>query len=77
MPCTNSSNAEGVCEGLHVLQHVYGFPGDNFRCIYDEASGELVGAKWSPDSHPVQQAGAEMPASCVLTELACSDGGAG
>ena len=76
MPCKSSSSSEGVCEGLHVFQHVYGPPGDNFRCVYDEASSELVGARWSPDAHPVQRAGVEMPASCVLTALACADGGA-
>ncbi len=77
MPCTSTSNLEGSCEHLHVFQHVYGPPGDNFTCVYDEGSGDLVGAKWAPDAHPVQQAGVEAPASCMLTELACADGGAG
>ena len=29
--------------------------------------GELVGAKWSPDSHPTQFAGVQLPASCSLS----------
>lgn len=43
--------------------------GDFYECIYDAKQGELVGAKWSPDNHPTQFAGVQLPASCSLSNV--------
>lgn len=73
--CANSVNL-GSCDGLYAIRNTYGFPGDYFTCVYNEATGELVGAIWSPDSHPRQIAGTLPPDSCELTEDPCTDAGA-
>ena len=52
------------------MRHVYyAFTGDFYECIYDAAESDLVGAKWSPDNHPTQFAGVQLPASCVLSDV--------
>jgi len=57
----------GTCGDYWAVRYVYGFPGDFYECIYDAGTGLLVGAKWSPDNHPTQFAGEQLPASCQLT----------
>ena len=58
----------GTCGDYWVMHYVsYVFTGDFYECIYDANGGELVGAKWSPDSHPTQFAGVQLPASCGLS----------
>lgn len=70
--CGGGEVTDGVCDGLYVVRTVYGPPGDHFDCVYDDASGDLVGARWAPDAHPVQIAGEQPPATCVLDGLPCA-----
>ncbi len=63
--------AAGTCDGLREIRYTYGFPGDNYTCIYDESSDALVGATWTPDSHPKQVAGTLTDESCELDEVLC------
>jgi len=39
------------------------------HCMSARENVELVGAKWAPDSHPVQFAGEQLPARCQLTPV--------
>lgn len=64
-PAANTAQT-GSCEGKWVVRYVYGFPGDFYQCVYDADTGALVGARWAPDSHPVQLAGEQLPAGCAL-----------
>ncbi len=74
--CSSGSEMfAGTCGDLYAIRSVYGFPGDFYECIYRVSSDALVGAKWSPDSHPVQIAGEQLPTGCQL-DAACPDGGA-
>ncbi len=59
----------GTCGDNWAVRYVYGFPGDFYECIYDASTGVLVGAKWSPDNHPTQFAGEQLPVSCQLTAV--------
>ncbi|MDB4278320.1 hypothetical protein N9917_01820 [Deltaproteobacteria bacterium] len=58
----------GTCGDYWVMHFVYFvFTGDFYECIYDANGGELVGGKWSPDNHPTQFAGVQLPVSCSLS----------
>ncbi|MFW2390153.1 MAG: hypothetical protein ACN4G0_17585 [Polyangiales bacterium] len=70
LSCPAASSSEtGACEGKWAVRYVYGFPGDFYQCIYDSDTEALVGAKWAPDSHPVQFAGEQLAADCVLMQV--------
>ena len=59
----------GDCGEYWAVRLVYGFPGDFYECIYGADQGELVGAKWSPDNHPTQFAGEQLPPDCSLPAI--------
>jgi hypothetical protein len=60
----------GTCGDYWAVRSVYyAFTGDFYQCIYDANQGELVGAKWSPDNHPTQFAGVQLPANCSLSNV--------
>lgn len=70
LDCPAAGSAQGgTCDDKWSVRYVYGFPGDFYECVYDASSGELVGAKWAPDNHPVQFAGEQLQASCQLTPV--------
>jgi len=70
LSCPAATGAHtGTCGDHWAVRYVYGFPGDFYECIYDASTGVLVGAKWSPDNHPTQFAGEQLPASCQLTTV--------
>lgn len=72
LPCnTNSVVTSGTCDRLHAIRDTYAMSGDNYLCIYDETTGALVGARWTPDNHPRQYAGTQLPDSCELADDAC------
>jgi hypothetical protein len=67
---TESLLLTGTCDDYWAVRNVYfAFTGDFYECIYDANEGRLVGAKWSPDNHPTQFAGAQLPASCDLSNV--------
>ncbi len=67
---TNQLLLTDTCGDYWAVRFVYEpFTGDFYECIYDANRGELVGAKWSPDNHPVQFAGVQLPASCSLSNV--------
>ncbi len=77
LSCSANPGLHGAtCANLWTVRNVYGFPGDFYQCVYDTGSGALVGAKWAPDSHPVQIAGTQPPLSCSPEPL-CADAGSG
>jgi hypothetical protein len=60
----------GTCGDYWAVRSVYfTFTGDFYECIYDANQGELVGAKWSPDNHPTQFAGVQLPSNCSLSDV--------
>ena len=71
--CPDTTESElftGTCVGYWVVRDFYASsPGDFYECIYDANEGELVGAKWSPRDRPAQIAGAQLPASCGLSNV--------
>ena len=70
LSCPAASSAQtGTCEDRWAVRYVYGFPGDFYECVYDVNGGALVGAKWAPDSHPVQFAAEQLPPGCPLTPV--------
>lgn len=67
---TNQLLLTGTCGDYWAVRFVYyEFTGDFYECIYDANQGELVGAKWSPDNHPTQFAGVQLPAGCSLSSV--------
>ena len=73
LSCPTSSESQlfaGTCDEYWAVRHVYyAFTGDFYECIYDATQGVLVGAKWSPDNHPTQFAGVQLPTSCTLYDV--------
>ncbi|MCA9593140.1 MAG: hypothetical protein KC776_07510 [Myxococcales bacterium] len=68
--CSSTNDVRtATCGDVFVVRTVYGFPGDFYECLYDTTSNALVGAKWSPDNHPTQIAGKQLPDGCTPTPV--------
>lgn len=77
LACTSGmSITDGTCGDLYSIRYVYGPPGDYYQCVYNDSLGQLVGAIWAPDNHPMQVAGTRPPADCQLGNTPCPDAGA-